>query len=145
MMHSPYTNVNHSTYGGAFTNPNAYMQSQAASFGNNFPPNAENTMMNTYFSGSTPSSGLPNQQQWSGYGNHSSNDGSVPGQASSSNTSQSLAGFAGATPFVPGRAPGFGVSGPDASRNFSSKGRQVSLGSMSTLIDESAGKFEISQ
>jgi hypothetical protein len=37
------------------------------------------------------------------------------------------------------------VSGPDASRNFSSKGRQVSLGSMSTLTDESAGKFEISQ
>jgi PSP1 C-terminal conserved region len=142
MMHNPYTNVNHSGYGGPFSNPNAYMQNQATSFGNNFPANAENSMMNTYFSGSTGTPGLPNQQHWGGFGGHPSNDYGSTGPNSASNAGQSLAGFAGATPFVPGRGPGFGVSGHDGSRNFSSKGRQVSIGSMSTLADESAGKFE---
>jgi PSP1 C-terminal conserved region len=146
MPHNPYTNVGQSGYGSPFSNAGAFHHhSQHSSFGNAFPSTGENPVMNTYFGATAPPSGMSSPpQQWGPFGNHPGSDFmSATGPGSSAHPSQSLAGFAGATPFVPGRSSGFGPSGPEISRNIPSKGRPMSASSLTTLSDEAGGRFYV--
>ena len=141
MMHNRYANANQLGYGNAFSHAGSYMPSQSSTYGNPYASNAENSVMTNYFGSPVPTTAMPNQQHWSSFGNYPSADyrlNSPP--ASSAKAGQSLAGFAGATPFVPGRPSAFGIGNPESPRNFSSRGRPLSISSMSTVTDDSAGK-----
>jgi hypothetical protein len=148
MGYSPYMNVGIPSYGNPFgsantatpTNANTFMQNQPGAMGNAFAPNTESAMMSTYFGGPAPPSGLGNQQHWNAFGNPGAGDynGSEVGHVG-----QSLAGFGGATPFVPGRVSSFGTGSPEPLRNFSGRGggRAGSIGSISNNPDDSNGEF----
>jgi PSP1-like protein len=146
MGYNTYMNVGMPSYGNPFgsgntaapTNANNYIQNQPGGMGNAYAPNTESSMMSTYFGGPAPPSGMGNQQHWNTFANPGAGDYSGP---EAGHVGQSLAGFGGATPFVPGRVSSYGTGSPEPLRNFSGRGggRAGSIGNNQT--DDSNGEL----